>query len=486
MLQRSSLLSLAAAAAALVAAGCADTTLTQPSAAAGPQLSVAAPGGPRQYVLVGATNALPADLATRVAIAGGTITGSYPAIGVATVTAGDEFAAASIKGVQVVPDVFFQQTQPTVTDLDEGTMPAASAEPGDATVANTYANPYYFAQWGPRAVDAPAAWAAGYRGAGVRVAILDGGLANTHPDLAGAVDVAHSASFVPGKAFNTDAASFWHGTHVAGIVGARDNTIGVVGIAPSVTLIGVKVLENGSGYFSWAIDGIMYASKPLAEGGAGAQVINMSLGATIDKGQPGYSDAGVRALAMAIDRATAYAWDHGVTVIAAAGNESTNLDDRRYISLPAQSNKVISVAATGPVGWAYGSLPYSNDFARQASYTNSGKAGVDLAAPGGDFAYPTNELCTVFGPTSGLRTNCWVFDMYLSLSRTGYSWAAGTSMASPVTVGVAALVIGKYNGIITPAGVRAKLQQGAIDLGKPGNDEVYGAGFVNAARSVAQ
>ena len=178
-----------------------------------------------------------------------------------------------------------------------------------------------------------------------------------------------------------------------------------------------------------------------------------------------------------------------MTVIAAAGNESKNLDNRRYLSLPAQSNKVISVAATGPEGWAYGNLPYSNDFARQASYTNSGKAGVDLAAPGGDFAYPTNEACTVFVPGStslGIRNACWVFDMYLSLSRTGYSWAAGTSMASPVTVGVAALVIGKYNGIITPAGVRAKLQQGALDLGKPGNDEVYGAGFVNAARAVAQ
>jgi subtilisin family serine protease len=71
----------------------------------------------------------------------------------------------------------------------------------------------------------------------------------------------------------------------------------------------------------------------------------------------------------------------------------------------------------------------------------------------------------------------------LGPSNTGYFWAAGTSMASPHVAGVAALIIGKY-GHLPPAQVEAKLQQSADDLGKPGNDEFYGAGFVNALRAV--
>ena len=470
------------------AAACADSTITQPAASAGPQLSIAgAAVGSKQYVIIGT----PSNLAARVTALGGTLTASYPQIGVAIVEGDDVVAAAMAeqKGVEtVVQDVMFEQAQPKAVDLDESAV-VASEGVTSSTIANTYANPYYFAEWGPRAIGAPTAWAAGYRGAGARVAILDGGLYAAHQDLAGAVDVAHSVSFVPGQPFNADVGTLWHGTHVAGIVGARDNSVGVVGIAPEATLIGVKVLHNGGGTFGWAIKGIMYASTPIAEGGAGAQIINMSLGAFVDKGQPGFSDAGLRSLIKAIDRATAYAWDHGVTVIAAAGNDATNLDNRQYINIPGENNKVIAVAATGPLGWAHGATDYS----RQASYTNSGKAGVDLAGPGGDFAYPTNELCTVFNPTrtAGLRTSCWVFDMYLSTSRGGtaaggYSWAAGTSMASPATAGVAALIVGKYSGMITPAGGRAKLQQSAEDLGKPGNDEVYGMGWINAGRAVQQ
>jgi subtilisin family serine protease len=282
---------------------------------------------------------------------------------------------------------------------------------------------------------------------------------------------------------------------VAGIVAAADNGPGgfagggTIGIAPSATLIGVKVLDGGSGHFSWIIAGIMYAAQPLAEGGAGAHVINMSLGALIDmtpkdatKEEIKQLKADVRELDKAISRAADYAWERGVTVIGAAGNDATHLG-KQFVHFPSMSQKVISVAATGPMGWALG----ANNFSRQASYTNFGKKGVDLAAPGGDAALPGEDACRVASPTIpgfGVTTACWVFDMYLSTSRAGLSWAAGTSMASPVAAGVAALIIGKYNGLITPAGVKAKLEQGAIDLGKPGNDNVYGKGWVNAWNSV--
>jgi subtilisin family serine protease len=488
MVRRQTLVPALAVIAGFALSACSDTVITQTGIKPGDALlsqSVNGAAGQR-YVLIGAANALPGDLSARVAAAGGRLISSYSEIGVAIATGSDDFAtaAASIAGVQsVVADIEFEQVQPRrVVELDDV---------GAAIAGNPNTNPFYSLQWAPGAIHAPAAWTAGYRGAGVRVAILDGGLFNAHPDLSANVDVSASRSFTVANCkapppapvqpancndYNFDTGTFWHGTHVAGIVAASDNTAGVIGIAPDATLIGVKVLHNGSGAFSWIISGIMYAAKPRAEGGAGAHVINMSLGAFIDRGQPGLWDAGLRELIKAVDRATAYAWDRGVTVIAAAGNDATNLDDRAFINLPGQNNKVISVAATAPLGWAYG----HTNFSRQASYTNGGKAGVDLAAPGGDGAWPTNENCTM----SGLTRGCWVFDLYLSTSRAGYSWAAGTSMASPATAGVAALVIGKYAGMITPAGVKAKLQQGADDLGKPGNDDVYGAGFINALSSL--
>ena len=189
--------------------------------------------------------------------------------------------------------------------------------------------------------------------------------------------------------------------------------------------------------------------------------------------RPRRSQAGWLAGALAAVWANA----QGTTVIAAAGNDGVSLDENKFdVSLPAMSSRIIAVAATGPFGWAYG----NTEFARQASYTTFGKAVVDLAAPGGDFAWPTNELCTVAGQT----IPCWAFDMYLSTSRAGYTWAAGTSMASPVTAGIAALIIQANGGRLDPAQVRAKLQQGAVDLGKPGFDATYGHGFVNAFASV--
>jgi lantibiotic leader peptide-processing serine protease len=207
-------------------------------------------------------------------------------------------------------------------------------------------------------VQAPEAWNAGFTGQGVRVAVLDGGLYGAHEDLAANVDVSASASFVPGQAWNFDTGTFWHGTHVAGIIGAAANTVGVIGIAPRSTLIGVKVLHSGSGQFSWVIEGIMYVAMPVSEGEAGAQVINMSLGAVIPSGHGNVDPAlkqAVKELVQAIDMATTYAWDRGVTVVAAAGNSAINFDSSKdVVVVPSSNARVISVAATAPLGWAYG------------------------------------------------------------------------------------------------------------------------------------
>src|SRR6185436_9823072 len=101
-----------------------------------------------------------------------------------------------------------------------------------------------------------------------------------------------------------------------------------------------------------------------------------------------------------------------VTVIASAGNSGFDLDHTaNLITVPAQSTNVITVAATGPLGWA---LNPTTNLYRPASYTNFGRSAVDFAGPGGDFALPGNANCSVIG----IVRPCWVFDMVLSTANT--------------------------------------------------------------------
>jgi subtilisin family serine protease len=312
----------------------------------------------------------------------------------------------------------------------------------------------------------------------VRVAILDGGIYDLHPDIAPNLDVARSRSFVPNQAFNTDTGTFWHGTHVAGIVAAADNGTGVVGIAPHATLIAVKVLHSGSGSFGGVIQAILYAATPIEQGGAGADIINMSLGVVFPRGG---GNTGAGPLVAAMNKAVNFAGSRGVLVVSASGNEGLDLDHSgSLISVPAESGSGIAVSATGPVGWALG----ATNFDRPASYTNYGTSVINVSAPGGDDAYPGNELCSkpVVGGT--VTVPCWVFDMVISTSRGaspagGYSWASGTSMAAPAASAVAA-IIKQQRPSISLGALKAALQNTAVDAGKKGADPFHGKGWVNA------
>lgn len=404
-----------------------------------------------------------------VAAAGGTVVWSHGKVGIAEVTSSNPGFLEAVQGnnaFQTATLDFQVQWQPDV--------PEQAITPGDEF--------FFPIQWHLGAVEAPAAWAEGCTGAGARVAVLDGGIYDIHPDLSSNLDKPCSVSFVPGQPYNFDTGTFWHGTHVAGIVAAADNGFGVLGVAPEATLIGVKVLHSGTGSFGGVIGGILYASDPAAFGLPQCQradIINMSLGAAV------FKSGGAGPLIGALNQAVNFAASQGVLVISAAGNNGVDVRDFPSLSfVPADSGSGLAISATGPVGFALG----ATNFRRPASYSNFGNGFIDLAAPGGDFVLPGNDVCTVAGVTQF----CWVFDLVFSTCRGAaappsfsFCWAAGTSMAAPAASGVAAIIKAANPGISLEA-LKASLQNTADDEGPNGHDAFYGHGFVNAFRACTE
>jgi subtilisin family serine protease len=413
--------------------------------------------------------------------AGGKVIFSHGRSGIGVVeSASPDFAALALasKAFTTVAEDQVVQWQPPVNGSD---VLEAAVTPGNETFINM--------QWNIKAVEAEGAWVAGFTGHGVRVAVIDGGIYDGHVDLVDRVDVAASRSFVFGKAFNEDTGTFWHATHVAGIIAASDNGIGTIGVAPEATIIGIKALHAGSGNFGAIIQALFYAVTPLAEGGAGADIVNMSLGAVVPKGG---GHTGIATLCAALNKTINYAGRFAL-VVSSAGNDGLDLDHTgSLISIPAMSGSGIAVSATGPVGCAVGYPDGATNFRRPASYTNYGDSLVWLAAPGGDHVLEGNADCLVPRvPTGNSLNPCWVFDMVISCVRgpdslyAYYGYSDGTSMAAPVVSAVAALVKQKYP-FISVGELKTHLARTADDEGKPGHDPYYGRGFVNARRAVTE
>lgn len=450
-----------------------------------------------RYLILSKNEKLPKGLSVNIQEAGGEIVSSFPEIGVAVaVSKSSDFLtnARGITGIEsVTPDFILQYTKEPEIINNEPLQELSISDVENSTIGEPfdYSGAIFDGyQWAPGSIDAPKAWDQGYTGEGIRVAIIDGGIYSEHLDLAPNLDVASSASFVPGTDFNEDTGTFWHGTHVAGIVAASG--YGMVGIAPKATLIGVKALHSGTGAFEWILNGMIYAATPQDQGGAGADIINMSLGAFIDYKNNWYDKEfrdGFIEIQKIYDRVSRYAYQNGVTIVAAAGNDETNLDEsKEYFVIPAENQHVLSISATGPTGWVLG----ETDFEQAAYYTNTGKSIVDFAAPGGTLGLALIEgnfgICTLTGTNRSTTYYCYLFDEVFSTIRgssvASYSWAQGTSMASPAAAGVVALMMEANGGKMQPGLVKTRLASTATDLGKPGNDEIYGAGFVNAAKAV--
>jgi len=313
-------------------------------------------------------------------------------------------------------------------------------------------DPYFSLQWHLQnsvygGIHAVAGWAIQPGGnSNVIIGILDTGIAyedngatfKMAPDLAG-TSFAAGYDFINNDAHPNDDQG--HGTHVAGTVAqTTNNALGVAGIAYNCSLMPVKVLNSsGSGTTQTLIDGLHFAADQ------GADVVNMSLG-----WPPGYYPGDL------LRDAIAYAYNKGVTLVAASGNDGASV-----VSYPAAfDDYVIAVGATR----------YDEAV---AYYSNTGTS-LDLTAPGGDLnvdqngdGYGDGVLQQTFGSKP---------------SDFGYYFYTGTSMATPHVAGVAALVIA--NGITGPNNVRNVLQTTAEDHGAVGWDSKYGWGIVDAGAAL--
>lgn len=280
--------------------------------------------------------------------------------------------------------------------------------------------------WGITKVGAENSWNSGYTGLGVKIAVIDSGVDIDHPDFAATTE---AAAAIAGGVSEVDYTTSYeddngHGTHVSGIIGARQNGIGIVGIAPKASIYAVKALDgSGSGNISSIIAGIDWSIQNHMD------IISMSLGSQ-------YSST---ALQNACD--TAYA--DGILVVAAAGNTGTksvsaksNIDTINY---PAKYNSVIAV----------GAVDSSNN---RAYFSSTGKE-LEVVAPGVKIVsdYLNGETATM----------------------------DGTSMAAPYVAGNLAL-LKQANPTYTNVQLRSLLQSNVTDLGNKGRDTLYGYGLIKA------
>ena len=461
-----------AVAAALIGA-CADMPETTAPAASAASLARASVGSslvPGQHVFTMHGSAAASDIAEAVAAAGGTIRYSMDEIGVVLVNGLSDAAAAGIaRGKASVANDARGRWVPSAQSMGFqvapvstlGEISAASLLPPQAAAFRQY-------QWNMRIIDADDAWARGFSGIpSVRVAILDTGLDAYHWEFFGLIDVASSIAFVPSKtgppAWEDD---HFHGSHVGGVV--TSNNIGVAGVAPNVTLVAVKVLDDkGDGDLGAVIAGIYYAAT------IGVDVINLSLGATFPKNE-------VQGLVPAFNRAINYAHSKGVFIAAASGNDAEDLQHNgNRISVPCETGVLSCISATD-----------AKD--APAYYTNYGTNAINNAAPGGDF---TKGLPAPFG---GVLSVCSSRSTEPALAAsaaknagppfgmagTGYAFGEGTSISAPHVAGLGALLDSQYGGSLNGSQILTAIQQEADDLGKPGADPYYGKGRINVCRTL--
>jgi subtilisin family serine protease len=403
---------------------------------------------------------------------GGTLVANYSEIGVVIARSSrSDFSAAVSRssGVDSAVATGAFGTKLKDTSTDDQAVASAAATWGDSLSG---------LQWDMRQINVPQAHEINPGSKSVLVGDIDTGLDFTHPDLAPNYDAANSTDCSSGApqtlAVGNDRNG--HGTHTAGTIAAAANGTGVVGVAPNVSIAGIKS-SNDDGFFfpEMVICSFVWAATH------GVDVTNNSYFA-----DPWLfncrNDAGQRAIWNAERRAIGYAQHNGVLVVAAEGNESTDLShpttDVLSPDFPPNSAverdvtnacAVVPVEVPGVVG-----VTATGNLRLKSFYSSYGTSSADVAAPGGDSvlqltsAAPNGRVLSTF---SSVGTICLPARLVVE-NGAKYCYLQGTSMASPHAVGVAALLLSAH-GSMTSGQLSAALQGSTNALSCPADVSAY-------------
>ena len=443
----------------------------------------------------------PEDLQRALALVpgvGGAALASYPEIGTffaqsATPSFAPDLAAAlrqagiaihSIGPTRVAPVLYYERVELPTDKKDDAPAPQSGAAGGLTSMreesvgaAPAGANEEVF-NWGAVAMHAREAEAVNVKRAPVTVAVVDSGVEDTHPDLEGRVDTSRSVKCsvngVATQDFYGWRDEFYHGTHVAGIIAANHNDIGIDGIAPEASIVAIEATnDNRLIYPEYVTCAFMWAASH------GVDVVNNSYSmdpwvywSPTDPEQAAGLEAATRSIK--------YAQDKGLAVIAAAGNEGVDIDNPTIdngsptdVPTPTKNRAVNGgirvpsmldgVAQVSAVGQAYNVKPGLS--LGRAEFSNYGNT-IDFAAPG-DQIYSTVPL--LFYPS-------------------GYAVADGTSMATPHVSGIAALIKSVHPELTGAQVIDLMKKQAAANYGRlnaPIDGREYrGYGFLDALDAV--
>jgi subtilisin family serine protease len=436
-----------------------------------------------------------AEMAEDVKRAGGTLVAAYTEIGVAVARSESPGFAERLDALRTVEGAAaVGAVGAPAGRLFSGPPPGLPDEP--AANADTFSP----TQWWSRQIRAPEAHKITGGSPEVVVGVIDSGVDAAHADLAGAVDPSRSVSCASG-APNPDPAAWnddsGHGTNVAGVIAARSNKVGIVGIAPNVRLAIVKASVPRNGVDIFLADAVICSLLWAANNDVDVANNSYSTDSAYREGTTAFcrDDAAQRTIVRAVQRASDYARGNGVTLVASAGNAGLDLaapDFQRCIRLPSQLPGVIAVSSIG-LDRKLAAIPPSN----------YGLGVVDLAAGGGDVLQGAPPAGLILGPfASKLADPSWMpCDPCEGPSRSFYTWFAGTSQAAAQVSGVAALVVSRYgktheHGLwkMVPKRVADHLRATADRLPCPPDDarcvergtetSFFGHGVVNAYRAV--
>ncbi|WP_115863533.1 S8 family peptidase [Halorussus litoreus] len=320
-------------------------------------------------------------------------------------------------------------------------------------------------------------------GEGTRVAVVDSGVYDGHPDLADVVNDELSANYT------TDSFDFRpngagdHGTHVAGIIAATNaDGAGVLGTAPETEIVAHRVFSGVEGGGATTGD-ILAALTDAAD--KSCDVANFSVG---------YTNYDVREnpdlllIKQLYENVADYAHSQGMTIVNSAGNSAVDMRPEHILSLPTEAEGIFGVSATGPIGYLWDDKQQGREdkalkklgepTSYPANYTNYG-TGVDVSAAGGNYDTSLPE-----GYYYDLVFSTIVQGDGTDDPESGYGWKAGTSMSAPQVTGAYALVK-SLRPDASPQEVEQLIKDTAEE-GEPGGELYHGAGHLDLRNLVKE